>query len=43
MVRQCVARDFDELEASGRASMYPAFGWSVVLLAIMDISALAIS
>jgi hypothetical protein len=28
---------------SGLASMYPAFDWSVVLRAIMDISAPAIS
>ena len=35
--------DFVELAVSGLASMYPAFDWSVVLLAIMDISALAIS
>src|ERR1035437_5167626 len=35
--------DFAELAVSGLASMYPAFDWSVVLLAIMDISARAIS
>jgi hypothetical protein len=35
--------DFAELAVSGLASMYPAFDWSVVLLAIMDISAPAIS
>ena len=28
LVRPCVARDFDELVASGLASMYPAFDWS---------------
>ena len=33
--------DFAELAVSGLASMYPAFDWSVVLLAIMDISARA--
>ena len=32
-----------ELVVSGLASMYPAFDWSVVLRAIMDISAPAIS
>ena len=31
------------LAVSGLASMYPAFDWSVVLLAIMGISARAIS
>jgi hypothetical protein len=35
--------DFEELVVSGLASMYPAFDWSVVLRAIMDISAHAIS
>src|SRR5690242_15137845 len=35
--------DFDETVASGLASMYPAFDWSVVLRAIMDISARAFS
>ena len=35
--------DFVELAVSGLASMYPAFDWSVLLLAIMDISARAIS
>src|SRR5579864_8496577 len=35
--------DFVELAVNGLASMYPAFDWSVVLLAIMDISARAIS
>ena len=35
--------DFAELAVSGLASMYPAFDWSVMLLAIMDISAPAIS
>jgi hypothetical protein len=35
--------DFVELAVSGLASMYPTFDWSVVLLAIMDISARAIS
>src|SRR5436190_3312167 len=34
---------FVELAVSGLASMYPAFDWSVVLRAIMDISAPAIS
>ena len=34
---------FAELVVSGLASMYPAFDWSVLLLAIMDISAGAIS
>lgn len=34
---------FVELVVSGLASMYPAFDWSVVLRAIMDISARAIS
>src|SRR5277367_3839912 len=37
------ARVFVELAVSGLASMYPASDWSVVLLAIMDISARAIS
>jgi putative ABC transport system substrate-binding protein len=31
--------DFAAMAVSGLASMYPAFDWSVVLLAIMDISA----
>jgi hypothetical protein len=31
--------DFEELAVSGLASMYPTFDWSVVLRAIMDISA----
>src|SRR3984957_6440652 len=35
--------DFVELAVNGLASMYPAFDWSIVLLAIMDISARAIS
>ena len=35
--------DFAELAVSGLASMYPAFDWSCVLLAITDISARAIS
>ena len=35
--------DFAAMAESGLASMYPAFDWSVVLLAIMDISARAIS
>jgi hypothetical protein len=35
--------DFAELAVSGLASMYPAFDWSVLLLAIMDISARASS
>jgi hypothetical protein len=35
--------DFDELVVSGLASMYPAFAWSIVLRATMDISARAIS
>src|SRR5712691_4740777 len=43
MVRPCVAREFRRYGGSGLASMYPAFDWSVVLLAIMDISAPAIS
>jgi hypothetical protein len=43
MVRPCVARGFVELAVSGLASMYPASDWSVVLRAIMDISAHAIS
>ena len=43
MVRPCVARDFRRYGDSGLASMYPAFDWSVSLLAIMDISAGAIS
>ena len=43
MVRPCVARGFVELAVSGLASMYPAFDWSVLLRAIMDISARAIS
>jgi len=42
MVRPCVARDFDELAVSDLASMYLAFGWSAVLLAMMGISAHAI-
>ena len=36
-------RVFVELVVGGLASMYPAFGWSVALRAIMDISAPAIS
>src|SRR4051812_31952353 len=43
MVRPCVAREFVDLVVSGLASMYPAFDWSVLLRAIMDISAPAIS
>src|SRR5437016_4085979 len=43
MVRPCVAREFVELVVSGLASMYPAFRWSDVLRAIMDISARASS
>jgi len=43
MVRPCVARGFVELAVSGLASMYPAFDWSVMLRATMDISARAIS
>jgi hypothetical protein len=35
--------DFAELAVGGLASMYPAFDWSVVLRAIMDFSARAIS
>jgi hypothetical protein len=35
--------DFAKLAVSGLASMYPAFDWSVVLLAIMDFSARASS
>src|SRR6266536_1005151 len=42
-VRPCVASGFVELVVNGLASMYPAFDWSVVLLAIMDISARACS
>ena len=38
-----LAREFDEAAVSGLASMYPASSWSVVLRAIMDISAHAIS
>jgi hypothetical protein len=34
---------FVELAVGGRASIYPAFDWSVMLLAIVDISAPAIS
>jgi hypothetical protein len=34
---------FVELAVGGRASMYPAFDWSVMLRATMDISALAVS
>ena len=41
MVRPCVARGFRRAGGSGLASMYPAFDWSVVLLAIMGISARA--
>jgi hypothetical protein len=33
MVRPCGARGFDETVASGLASMYPAFDWSVMLRA----------
>ena len=40
---RALQEDFVELAVSGLASMYPAFDWSVVLLAIMDISARAIS
>jgi hypothetical protein len=36
---RALQEDFVELAVSGLASMYPAFVWSVVLLAIMDISA----
>ena len=43
MVRPCVAREFRRVGGSGLASMYPAFDWSVLLLAIMGISAGAIS
>jgi hypothetical protein len=35
--------DFAAMAVSGLASMYPAFDWSDVLLAVMDISARAIS
>jgi hypothetical protein len=35
--------DFAELAVGGLASMYPAFDWSVMLRAIMDVSARAIS
>jgi hypothetical protein len=41
--RSLLARRVDELVASGLALIYPAFVWSVVLRAIMDISARAIS
>src|SRR3954462_11977516 len=43
MVRPCVAREFRGYGGSGLASMYPAFDWSVLLRAIMGISASAIS
>jgi len=43
MVRPCVAREFRRVGGSGLASMYPAFGWSISLLAIMGISAPVIS
>src|SRR6478672_10662653 len=43
MVRPCVAREFLRVGGSGLASMYPAFDWSVSLLAIMGISAPASS
>jgi hypothetical protein len=42
MYGPCVARVFVEMAVSGLASMYPASDWSVVLPAIMDISAHAI-
>ena len=40
---RALQEDFAELAVSGLASMYPAFDWSVVLRAIMDISARAFS
>jgi hypothetical protein len=43
MVRPCVARGFRRSGRYGLASMYPASAWSVVLRAIMDISAHAVS
>src|SRR3984885_15612914 len=43
MVRPCVARRFRRIGGCGLASMYPASDWSVVLRAIMDISAGAFS
>ena len=43
MVRPCVAREFRRGGGERLASMYPAFDWSVLLRAIMDISARAIS
>ena len=43
MVRPCVARRFRRIGGCGLASMYPASDWSVVLRAIMDISARAFS
>src|SRR6202165_5149317 len=43
MVRPCVARRFRRIGGCGLASMYPASDWSVVLRAIMEISARAIS
>src|SRR6201993_2097779 len=43
MVRPCVASGFCRAVGGGLASMYPAFGWSIVLRAIMDISARAFS
>ena len=43
MVRPCVARECRRVVGSGLASMYPVFDWSIVLRAIMEISALAIS
>jgi hypothetical protein len=43
MVRPCVARRFRRIGGCGLALMYPASDWSVVLRAIMDISARATS
>jgi hypothetical protein len=40
---RALQEDFDELAVSGPASMYSASDWSLVLLAIMDISARASS
>ena len=42
MDRPCGARRFRRSGRCGLASMYPAFAWSAVLRAIMDISAHAI-
>jgi len=40
---RALQEDFDEVVVNGLASMYPAFDWSIVPRAIMDISARAIS